>query len=69
MIAYEMCISNIATYIQSKENKEAIQIGEGIDAFQASVGISLGFCKHKETVVYDLVNYKNKVNISELLNG
>ena len=58
--AYQMCIANIAMKIQSEENQFEVINGRGINAFDTSLGISVGFCKLRDEVILDIVNYKVK---------
>lgn len=57
MTAYEMCIANIARKIRSTNYNTAENINAP-NVFDYSVGIATGFCKTPESVVLDIVNFK-----------
>lgn len=53
--SYQMVINNVAGFIGSPQNRAAIENGEGLSAFTASLVIGIAFCKAKEEVVCDLI--------------
>lgn len=52
---YSFCIRNTAIFIRSDINKKS-EIP--VTAFDASVGLAIGFCKQVDDVVFDIVECK-----------
>jgi hypothetical protein len=55
MTAYQMAINNVARYIRSGDNRQAVHEGDGLDAFKASTTLAVAFCKSKEEVLEDIL--------------
>ncbi len=58
MTVYEMAVRNVAAYIRSPENREAVQFESqsALEAFDAARVISIAFCKVYSEVLLDIAN-------------